>query len=249
MQHGILGVAHLPITSKTIFAWGESSKEQLISWGYAPERIMVLGRLKVSDEIENDFLDRSEVRTQFSKKYQMDPNKLIVGYFATDWDEDLNYELFKFFSTTLTNDIQVYVKIRPHRDHSRYYEKWLAELAPNKRVPIITDMEVREFFCASDVIVTDISSAGAEALLFDNASVLLDIYDFMKLSNLPHYKDCVVARNSQDLNSFFKRIIDQPDYLASLKKEGLVNARRHFMRHSQGSPARFIADHIMAEIG
>ncbi|SVE19992.1 uncharacterized protein METZ01_LOCUS472846, partial [marine metagenome] len=192
--------------------------------------------------------DKKEVRARFAEKYQFDPNKLIVGYFSGDWDEDVNYKLFKFFSQVLAHDIQVYVKIRPNRNHSRQHKKWLAKLASNRHIPVIVDMNVSEFFWASDVIVTDFSGAGAEALLFDNASVLLDIYEFMQLKELSYYNDCVVVKTAQELDSFFKKIIDEPAYLASLKKEGLVNARKHFFQHSVGSSNQFIAKNIMEEI-
>ena len=96
-QHGVFGPCCLPIISKTIFVWGESSKKYLISWGYSSERIVILGRLKFFDGMENEFPDKKEVRARFAEKYQFDPNKLIVGYFPSDWDEDLNYKLFLLF--------------------------------------------------------------------------------------------------------------------------------------------------------
>jgi len=247
LQHGMVSEYWAPVVSDKIFVWGETAKKELIQLDVPEEKIVVSGRLLFDNKLRDCLSKDLEIRKAFAKKYNLDENKLIVAYFATNWGPEENRGLLETFASILDLDIAPFIKLRPNFGEKEREEhaEWLRQYRGRIDVPMVIEEDIYEIFTAIDVLITCHSGAAVEAMAFNTVSIILDLYDYMKLPDiLPHYHDCIVVQSKEELRSSIIPLINNKQELKRRKEIGASNARKYFFIHPDASTSGFIADYI-----
>jgi hypothetical protein len=245
LQHGLLDLPDTPVSAKRIFVWGEATKRDLVRLGVPDDKIVVAGRPGLDDELRRYAGDGGRIRGQFCETHGLDPRKLVVTYFATNWAPVENRGLFDCFADICDLDVAPAVKLKSNANPRdiQMYRAWLAESPRTAGVPLIVDETPWRCFQASDVIVTCHSTAGMEALAFETIPVVLEKYPYMDLEGmLPHYGDVVVVRDGAELRALVKRLIDDEQYATDLRMRCDRSYRKHFHNAADWDATRYIAE-------
>lgn len=249
LQHGLVDETTVPVACDVIFAWGESTRRELIDLGVPDERIVVAGRPGLDDDLRRAANESLAIRASFCAKYGLDAGCPVVCYFATNWGPAENRGLIECFSGICDLPISPVVKLKPNStpaDH-KLYRRWLDELAGAVHVPIISDEPAANCYAACDVLITCHSAAGVEALPFGTIVILVDLYSYMDLEGtMPHYRDVVVVKSAQELRVIVRRIATEPPFLQALRERTVVASRKYFHNGADGDVGGFIARQIDA---
>ncbi|WDV45728.1 hypothetical protein PV797_19880 [Clostridiaceae bacterium M8S5] len=237
MQHGLIGgeEAFMPMFSSVAAVYGNFEKEWYLERGLKKERISIIGHLKYDDI----FTLRYMSKTQFRKKYNIRSNKKIIliatqPFFSAKWNELIIY---------LSKDNNCEIIIKPHPwelsrrpKRIKEYEKMANEYS---NVKVIVEKKVKPYNVISniDILLTQSSTIGLEAMLFKKHLLLLDnkVKNFYnKLENFNFSSSKKLAKYIIKLNKSkkmqkanakqYKKFLEYayPQELAGLKLKKLI---------------------------
>lgn len=248
LQHGLVNEQWLPVVSDKIFVWGEKTKNKLLDMHVPEEKIVIAGRLLLDKKMEECFSREKEIRHRFVRKWRLNPDKLIVAFFATNWGQKESRGFLETFTSILDLDVEGIVKLRSSNSEKDIKEhiSWLNEMGRSE-VPVLVHEDIYEIFTAVDVLVTSHSGSAVEAMAFRSIPVILDLYEYMKYpETLAHYDDCVVVKSKEDLRSFIESIIGKKEEIKRRKRAYFENiAQKYFAISQNKDPSKFIGEYIL----
>jgi hypothetical protein len=247
LQHGLVGRLHVPVVSRWIFAWGESSKLELVRLGVPEDKIVIAGRPGFDAALRAVAAEAGDPRSQLCDTYGIDSSQPVVSYFTTNLSPTLNRRLVDCFADAFSLALSGFVKLKSNASPRQIaeYREWLAARPETARIPVVTGESPWLCYAASDVVVTSHSTVGAEALAFGAVVVLLDLLPPERLRGMvPFYDDCIVVTSGAEFRDVMRRICEEPGYLDSLKATARQVSVRHLHHSADGDASKFIADFV-----
>ncbi|WP_198145888.1 glycosyltransferase [Desulfonatronovibrio magnus] len=165
-------------------------------------------------------------RSQFCQEYNIDPKKNII-LFAPTYNPELSaipVVQEKIFELT-GNDNHLIIKLHGMTDvnWANYYK---TETKNNPFCTFIEDQDLTPCLTASDLLISDVSSAFVEFMLLDKPIVLVEN---PLRKNFIHYdpedieydarKACVVVKDFQSLKNSIHKELKNPDRLSELRRK------------------------------
>ena len=249
-QHGMIGSLYAPVISHKIFVWGDVSKNELLRLGVDQKKIVVVGRVGLTAvPVEANTRQLSTV-SPLSKKYKFDPSRLIISYFATNYGEHENVELFRAFCSILSLPVNILVRLRPGASDQQIaqYRKWFLNYSKDSIAHVVISNEdsMQEVFEGIDVVVTCHSGCIVDAMPYSVAGIILDIFEHMNLRNsLPHYQDAIVCHDAASFCSKIQSVVEDHDLLIPSKQRAFKSYRRYFANPNGKPVDQVIADYII----
>lgn len=161
-----------------IAVWGESSKKVLIGKGVDPEKIVTTGN-PIFDTFYRKKLDTQKIREKLNigvdkKIVVLAPAGLVeLGY----WTKKEMGSLVKNVYETTKKLSDTWLVIKPHpRESVKDYEQYLGDKKP-ERTTVIKDIELHPLIAACEILTTDASTVGIEAVAFGKPVVVLNLTD------------------------------------------------------------------------
>lgn len=249
-QHGMIGSLYAPVISDKIFVWGDVSKEELVNLGVNQEKIVVVGRVGLASVHPSAAINELFTTTQLSVKYGFPPHKLTISYFATNWGDHENRELFKAFCHILSLPVNILVRPRPGASNQQIaeYHKWLHTFSEGSTANVVISNEdsMQEVFEGIDVLVTCHSGAIVDAMPYSVVGVVLDLFEYMNLRDtLPHYQDSIVTHDSKSLFSAINGLLIDHDLLIKLKQQAFKSHEKYQANSYDKPVEQVIAEYII----
>jgi hypothetical protein len=209
MMHGVIysRYGYQPLLSDVALCWGEQQKEQMISFGTEPERLLLAGCQRLRRESS---CDANDVRQRLGL-----PLKRPVVMLATNPMERNEWrKLVSVFGDAFreNGDVVAVVKLHPSEKRSNYCE----EIAQQSGIRFFEGSEwtVEESMAVCAVVVSHNSGLGNDALVLGRPVVLLDVLE-EPLSNgrgLADKAGCPVVKTTVDLRAVVLRILSDEAY-------------------------------------
>jgi hypothetical protein len=247
LQHGMVDPMHVPVYSKRIFIWGETTKKELMNFNVPEKKIVISGRPGLDDLLRESIGKRHNLRKSFFKKQTNGTKKTVVTFIGGNWGPYEEKRLLECFLSICELDISANIKLKPTIDQKQVdkYRRWIDEFPVKKNISLLFDEDIFEIFAMTDVLVGFASSALVEALPFSVICVILDLFEYINLKTiLPHYDDCQVVHNEHELRNLTSKIVSDPDYCAMLRNNSFFNAKKYFKNTEDEDASQFIHDYV-----
>lgn len=172
LQHGIIGISHIPFTAKKIIVYGELNKEELIRKGVDSKRI-ILGGMPASDIVFNN---KREVFKATSIR------RILI---LSDTQGALLYpsvysEYLKVLKALVCNnpEITFSIKLHPAENCNAYVENSFLAVPNFSILPKETSLS--DSFSVADIALTIWSTAGIDAMLYGIPLIVMDVNEDVK---------------------------------------------------------------------
>ncbi len=202
-----------PIPVKTC-VYGQYFKDILVKKGkYPSNSVVVTGSQRFDRIINHDYSKES-----FHRRYMIPLNKKIIAYVTspTVFNEEMTQSLLE--EVKKVKDAFVVIKIHPS-EKKEFYEKIISEM--DSDAIVLDDSDLYDVLNASDIVVTYLSTAGLEAMLFKKPVAILNLTGAPDIAN--YAGACAAA-------GIYKRL-DISDTLSNLLSNGRLY--KNIMRNSK----------------
>jgi hypothetical protein len=235
------------IGSDKICMYGQQGLKVLSSLGYSEERIVLTGNPKY------DFLktfDKAKSRQALSS-YSIDGDKKLIVVAMARWhkgDEVWMSRLVKFCNK---HDIEVVIKVHPMYksilsfDESQDRIKLIAKECQGLKYLVTYDIDIYTLISAADLVITEYSNVGAEALLMDRP-VLTVNFNKEPFENEQRYHETGAAIYLEEYSEMEQVVLDMlvhGKYLDELR-EGRKRAADLYNYYNDGRAAERVLDLI-----
>ncbi len=203
-----------PLLSDAALCWGEQQREQMISFGVEPERLLTVGCQRLT---RSNPADRVHVRTKLGLPIELPVVMLATNPITRDkWRK----QVFTFGDALKGVDgLTGVVRMHPAEKLESYRE----EIA---KYPWIRFFESRQWtleesMAACDVVVSHNSGLGNDALVMGRPVVVLDVLG-EPMSNgqvLADKAGCPVAKTADELRQTVTRVLGDGCYRQTLREQ------------------------------
>ena len=194
-----------------IFVPGTKGSDLLNKLGYSQDRIVITGNPKY-DYIKN--VDFNKTRVLLSDQIGTDPKKKLIVVIMSRWhdnDETWMSNLIKFCNK---NNLDIIIKIHPlykREDNSMSENKINAikKNCSNLYFNIGYDYDLTNLLVASDIVITEYSDAGVEAILLGKILITVNFVneDFDRYINYHKYDASIYISRYNDLEQSIHDIL------------------------------------------
>jgi hypothetical protein len=204
LQHGILGgpEAYLPVFSTKVAVYGQYEKDWYIERGLPENRIAITGHPRFDDI----FIQNHLPRTDFQKKYNLNPQKKYV-LLAT---QPGNILLWSKLIEILAKQREIEVIIKPHPwelsrgpDRMAVYELYSNKYQSVKLI-LKKGVNLYDILANVDIVVVNLSTAGLEAMMFRKPLFILSDMPFDYYDKMKDFTSSSPTKLAQLITRFFK---------------------------------------------
>lgn len=175
LQHGMLGgdEAYVPAFATIVGVFGNYEKTWYLEMGLPEERIAITGHPRFDDI----FAVKHMSKKVFQKSFGLDPQKKTVllltqPYFTPLWERLLDVLVTQTHSEIVIKPHPIELRKNRDVDSMAIYQKY-AEKSQSIKVITQKDVVLNDLLANVDVVVTNLSTGGMEAVLFDKPLLLL----------------------------------------------------------------------------
>jgi hypothetical protein len=221
-----LGLVHNPLLkcafkADKICIYGQDGFEKLIKLGYDSSRIIITGNPKYDHLHYINFLDEKQ---KLNEIFELNGSKLIVIGNGRWHDSDEQW-MPDFIHFCKKNDFNIIIKAHPiynttlkeiHKQKINFFKK----KCPDMKYMITTDLSTKMLISAADLIITDHSNFGIEAILM-NKPIISTNLEHENLENLKETYDYDVGYFTEDYKELEKYVLEIFDNKNHLEKFAL----------------------------
>ena len=205
-----------------ICVYGDHALEQLTKVGYDEKRICVTGNPKY-DFLKN--MDSKKSKLMLEQDLKIDSTKKLVVIGMSRWhekDENWMSDLIKFCNI---NNFEIVIKIHPlYKTVSKYSENKIKTISDNckdEKFFVIHDIEPPKLLSAADVMITDYSSMGLEAVFLGKPLISINLLKENweeYTSRVEKYGASIYVENYKMLEKILLEILKENKHIDELKK-------------------------------
>lgn len=249
-QNKILGYSMLPATTnpnpiikewfhaEKIFVAGTIDYKLLKDMGYEENQLLITGNPKY------DFLKRISpqiAKNNLKKVFDYNLQKKIILIAMSQWNENDEKWMSEYIQFCNENNYEIIIKIHPmyFTSHNELSEKKIAIIKKkcfNNKYFITYDFDIYDLITSSDLVITDFSNVGIEAVLLKKPLLTVNFnvnpWNYIKLKetgaaieidNIEKLKEISkdILENKLHINKKFDSIIENYNY----KNDGNASER------------------------
>ncbi|CUR50986.1 Putative glycosyl/glycerophosphate transferase [Nitrosotalea devaniterrae] len=216
---------------------GIQAKEALTKLGYEENRIIVTGNPKY-DYIKH--LDSTKSKIKLEEILKVTKNKKLVVIGMSRWHETDELWMSELIGFCNENNFEIIIKIHPlYRIESEYSHNKIEKISQKckgLRYFMVQDIDLTMLLSAADVLITDYSSIGLEAIFHEKPLISVNISkekweDYP--SRVEKYGASFYTENYNELENILKQILVEGKHAESLKK-GREEVIRNFNYGNDG---------------
>jgi hypothetical protein len=194
-----------------IGCYGHQCKSAFMDLGYRAEQLELIGNLTLDRALG---LTREEARRSSRDFHALTKSGRRLILYATSGVNKNEAEILAAIVELCGQDIaNVALAVRPHPTiGQKFYSDVLAS-APRDRVAVVTKGTVHEAIAAADVVITDFSTVGAEAVLLKRPLLVVNMTGAPFPAN--NYADlgvAVEARRCDEVPALVRRLLEEGFY-------------------------------------
>lgn len=204
-----------------IFVNGIQGLEVLMKLGYDKERILVTGNPKY------DYLKTFEAikaRVILEKNHQIDPKKNLVVIAMSRWHEGDEEWISKFIKFCNNNNFEIVIKVHPRykivgRDISENKIKSIQNKNQKLNYLINYDIDLPTLLSGADLLITDFSSVGLEAILLEKPVITVNFTNLHIDPNVRFYDydASLYVKDYENLEKTIMEIFKEKKHLDKLR--------------------------------
>jgi len=243
IQHGdIGGIGFFPSTASKIAAFGRDSRDWFLENDIEPEKVKSLGSQKF-DRIEKMVADKHLCKEMVCKLFNIGSDKKLITFTSIGFGKQLNFpnvhvllrENLKYIESLYNvvskiDDLALVIKLHQGDPYLEFLKDYLAKRSNEKSsVIVIEDFDVQKLICASELVTTNWSTTGLEAMVAGVPVLCLNFRGkrFNSGSGYLEKGACVGAYKSEEVLPAIKKIIYDKEY-----RKGVLERTRRYLDYS-----------------
>lgn len=235
--------------ANNLFLEGEQGKEVLKKLGYDEKKFIMVGSSRYDHCIH---LKSSESKNRLHDKYGIKLTKTLIVIAMSRWHEFDEKWLSEFIIFCNRNNYEIIIKIHPTYklrsiSESKKRINYIEEKCRNLKFLISYDFNVTLFLSAADIVITDWSSVGLEAILLDKPLIQAN-FGKKKIDKYVRYYDYGASLYFENYDLFEKSIssiIKEKKYLEELKIGRQKIIKKYIFRNDGKASERIFEKLIM----
>jgi hypothetical protein len=187
----------------TLFVWSEASRQAYLAAGIPEEKIVVTGMSHLDQYltlIQEGKINKPYIKAQFGFRPSQTLITLALPQLSR-FDGDVNVTLTQMSEWASKNLVQLAIRLHPFESPDSVMS--LQNGIKNPMVKVITQGELPELILASDVVVSQHSTAAVEALALGVPLAEIDLSNFGVLESLAS-QHVAISINSGELDKLLK---------------------------------------------
>lgn len=187
----------------TLFVWSEASRQAYLQAGIPDEKIVVTGMSHLDQYLKplaEGKINKPYIKAQFG----FNPNQTLITLALPQlsrFDGDVNVTLNQMTDWTSRNLVQLAIRLHPFESPETVAS--LQSSSKNPMMKVITQGELPELILASDVVVSQHSTAAVEALALGVPLAEIDIQNYGVLEAMSD-KGVAISIRSGELDKLLK---------------------------------------------
>jgi len=170
-----------------IFVHGKDGEDTLRKLGYSKTRIELTGNPKY-DNFQK--YDKNNSKQKLAKNYSVEKIKKLIIIAMSRWQKDDEIWISNLIKFCNKNDFEIIIKLHPRyktmeHDLSEEKIKEIKNKCKTLKFFISYDYDLYTLLSAADIVITDFSSVGIEAILFDKPLVTAN-FSNINFQNYPN---------------------------------------------------------------
>ena len=244
LQHGDIGhpIGYLPSTASKIAAWGRDSRDWFLENGVEPEKVRSLGSQKL-DRIENMAADKQLIKEEVYELLNIGKDKKLITFTSIGFGRQFKFpnvhvllkENLKYIESlrnavSKIDSLALVIKLHQADPFLEFVKDYLSKKSNGKNDVIVSkDINIHKLICASELVVTNYSTTGLEAMVA-GVPVLCLNFRGKRFSSGSGYLEkgaCVGAYKSEEVLPAIKKIMYDKDY-----RKGVLERARRYLDYS-----------------
>jgi len=244
VQHGLTTEkgfhSEYPITSETIYVYGQRAKEWYVDKGVNEEKIVVSGSPRY-DSLTNVSKDSWK---KIKKRYNINETSVKITLATQPWNQTITQKQISYCVEAIKkSSVNIDLLVKPH---PRNDESVLKKLTGVKFINLISkDADIGPLLKYSNVVVTYNSTVGLESMAFGTPVV---VTNFVDIEGEPKYckeNAALCAKNLRELCEIIERLTSAK---RNYEVQNIVENSNQFVKYMLGdknNSASFIKDSIL----
>ena len=231
--------------AEKIFMDGVKHAETFINLGYSKERILLVGNPKYDLYKNTNIIDAKNI---VEKKYSINKTKKMIIIAMARWRKNDEKWMSNFIKFCNKNNIEIVIKIHPKfkiasNQISRDKIQSIKNSCMNLKYLITYDIELLELIPASDLIITDYSNVGLEAVVAGKPLISINFfkenYQLFNELRIDRFGASLYIEDYNELEKNILEIFEHRKYINELKRnqEKIVNQYNY---HNDGKASNRI---------
>jgi hypothetical protein len=192
--------------AEKIFVSGNNGVNSLINLGYDKNRLVITGN-PLYDYTKN--INEKKSKSMLKKQFKIDDSKKLIIIGTGEYHKNDEIWMSKFIKFCNQNNFEIIIKMHPKwkgRNEGLNLSKIRKE-CENEKFLISYDIDIRTALSAADLLITDYSNIGLEAICLEKPLITVN---FIKenLDNILKYHDFGAALYFENYQKFEKSILE-----------------------------------------
>ena len=234
---------HAVYHANKLCVYGLQGFESLTSIGYPEEKIIMTGNPRY-DYLKN--IDFKLQRKLLGDKLSINEKRKIIVVGLSRWYKNDEIWISDFIKFCNTNDLEIIIKVHPFykitmQDEHKQKVNEIAKRCKNKKYLITYDIDPSILLPAADLVITDHSNLGIEAILLEKPLITVN---FTKepleiIHKFFPYNASVYTENYNTLERDTLEILKEGKHFDKMK-EGRVEAVKNYNIYNDGKASKRI---------
>jgi len=231
-----------------IFTYGNDGMRILKQLNYNLKRIKIVGNPR-NDSVHK--INQNEIKNQLSKKFHINKTKKIILLAQSLWHNDDEIWISKLINFCEKNDLEIIIKIHPryqvrsHEFSESKIEK-IKKITNKNTINYSYDYDFSSLASCAEVIITDFSYAGIDAILLGKPIILVNFLNNEKYNIvrecLKNSKMTDEAKNFEELESMLQKVLKNEFLPDNINLENEIN---EFNFQNDGNASKRIVEYLI----
>ena len=214
-------VLSLSYNADKICIYGQQGYDALIALGFKNDRIVITGNPRY------DFIKSSnqvKARKVLENSYHISSKNKLIVIAMSRWHENDENWISKFIKFCNKNDFEIVIKIHPrykrNLEESENKIQFIKKACQNEKFHLTYDVDLSLLLSGSDVVISDYSNVGVEAILLNRSVVNVNFIkeELSKAQNYHEYGAVLYVEEYDKLENLIIGILHKNEYIEELKK-------------------------------
>jgi hypothetical protein len=237
--------------AKKLFVDGKQGMELLNELNYDPKKTIITGSTKF-DHLKT--LDSINSKKILEKEHKIDSSKKLITLVLSRWRKNDELWITKIINFCNNNNFEIIIKIHPYYklnqiDTNEKYIKILQENCKNKKFLISIDIDIPILLSASDLVITEQSTLGLDAIVLEKNLIMVKFSDFNMDKAVKFYEfgAAIQIMNYSVLEDTILEIFEGKKYVKELEK-GREKVIEQYNFRNDGNASERIYQFLMEEL-
>jgi len=208
--------------SNKLCVYGTLALEQLLSLGYNKDDVIITGNPRYDDLKKQNIENNKQFLEQ---NYQINKNKKLIVIAMSRWHKDDEQWMSNLIKFCNKNNFEIIIKVHPtykltENDLHKNKLQYISKICQKQKFLITLDIELGILLSVADLVITDFSNAGIEAILLEKPLITVNFSkeDYSNVQRYHEYDASIYVDEYDHIEKIIMEILKEKKHIQKLKE-------------------------------